>query len=118
MYTDARHHVVNRDEWVPNPIPATPPGAYKSLSAARKGAEVDEWVPLEHVYSTQPEVHAPSVKHQVDHADPLRLDEDPRFASAPHNGRDIYSVRDGNHRVAAALQRGQLIMPGRVAREP
>lgn len=74
-----------------------------------------EWVPTEKIVSTQGKVSPAAIDHQVKHANPLALDQDPGFLPLT-NG--YYSVTDGNHRVNAAYRRGQLFMPGDVFRPP
>lgn len=76
-----------------------------------------EFVPTWQVASNQPMVNQAAIDHQVKHADPMRLDSDPIMVKTNPGGTgDEYLVRDGNHRVLAAQQRGQLLMPAHVRR--
>lgn len=100
-------------EWGANPLPR--PQANVPWLDRPKTAE--EWVPTTHVTSAQPKVNPAAIEHQVQHADPLRLADDPVMtAYQERSGEEHYYVRDGNHRVNAAMRRGMLFMPAVVQR--
>lgn len=92
-----------------NPLPRTTGRGIPFSYAAHH-----EWVPSERVVSNQPHVTSGAVEHITQHGNILDLDEDPYFEP---NTVGEYAVRDGNHRVNAALRQGRLFMPGVVFRD-
>lgn len=75
-----------------------------------------DYVPTWRLSSIQDVYNPQAVEHQVRHADPMALREDPLLATLHKDGEEHYSVLDGNHRTLAAQRRGQLLMPARVLR--
>lgn len=102
-------------DWVANPVERLHGDII--ASATLEGEAQEEFVPTERMFSAQPEVNAAAIEHQVEHANPLALDSDPLIYPFDHvDGKEGFAIRDGNHRVAAAQRRGQLLVPSRVVR--
>lgn len=126
--------------WVDNPL--YPGVQRRGLSELAPGHSGTEFIPVPHIVSGQRDVNKVAVDHQVKYADPMSLRDDPLVAAvkgpaatglnakdldtlissnAPHlddfvGVEELFDVRDGNHRVNAALRRGQLFMPAKVMR--
>lgn len=100
-------------EWAPNPIHDS--NLYGPL-AEGKSFSFDEMVPTWQIRSGQRLIHPETVEHQVQHAEPFALDNDPVVFELEGEDEPVYKLQDGNHRVNAALQRGQLFMPATVRR--
>lgn len=92
-----------------NPIDVMPP-------SPDQRDESEEFIPPWKVTSHQGAINQDAVNHQVQNANPLALDEDPFIVPYEEGGEERYHVWDGNHRVNAAQERGQLLMPARVMR--
>jgi hypothetical protein len=88
--------------------------AFMLKDGAMEGDE--EFVPTWRISSVQDNYNPAAVEHQVRHADPLALREDPLVSALDKNGEEHFTVLDGNHRTLAAQRRGQLLMPARVMR--
>ena len=101
-------------EWAQNPIHDA--NLYGPL-AEGEPLSFGEMVPTWRVRSGQRLVHPETVEHQVQHADPFALDADPVVVELEGDEEGpLYKVQDGNHRVNAALRRGQLFTPATVRR--
>lgn len=118
-------HVMGK--WKANPLQSPDADAefkqyYDDAFYYKTGTEFDrghetEFVPTWRITSGQSEVSEDAIKHQVKNANPLALDDDPEVTEYPAaDGGTSYRVSDGNHRVNAALRRGQLFMPAKVDR--
>lgn len=118
-----------RGSYVGNPVPRSSqarPMGYAREHYLDPNFEKDQWdpssiaqvteefIPTTALRSDQDRVSRVAVQHQLENANPLRLDEDP--VALRYEGSDgvEYGILDGNHRAAAALARGQLLMPARV----
>lgn len=66
----------------------------------------ETWIPSYSIESPQDDYNPESVQHMVDNASGLDV---PNVDVARINGRNI--LLDGNHRVNAALERGQMLVP-------
>lgn len=102
----------------PNPIPRTglDHARYANDTTYVRGQfDRDEFIPPFQVTTDQDIINPEAVEHQVRHADPLNLDKDPSvYYYETEGGEPRYDIADGNHRVNAALRRGQLFMPAKV----
>ena len=111
---------MRRPGWVDNLLPRTSehhPDADEIVVEDMGSKPQQEWVPTWMVTSGQRYVNPVAVDHQVEHANPLALDKDPSLVSYhDRRGEKRYDVKDGNHRLNAALRRGQLIAPANVER--
>ncbi len=76
----------------------------------------EEFIPPWRAISMQGSINPDAVEHQVQHADPLNLREDPEVHAVQQDGEEHYFVTEGNHRTLAAQRRGQLLMPANVER--
>lgn len=116
---------------VKNPIPA--PDWDEAHSDASKDHNVvvggatkwearDEFVPTWRIRSPQDNVNPDAIAHQIANADPQHLTDRPDVV--PYLGKEaghdadveMYDLNEGNHRVNAALGRGQLFMQAAVSR--
>lgn len=91
------------------PNPLYDEGAEVDVSSM--GDWEDGWVPTWDVASIQPVVNPAAVGHLVQHASGLGEGD---VLAVQSKGRHI--IYDGNHRMNAAQLRGQLFVPGQVAR--
>lgn len=96
-------------QWGDNPIydPDAPYDLDTSASAMRYVGE--EWVPTHEIRSIQSGVFEPSVKHLTEHSTGLG---EGNATVLRGGGRHV--LFDANHRVNAALRRGQLLTPADV----
>ena len=132
----------SRGDWESNPLaPGAADRGFGVTSTTGRGFErSEEFVPSWRIVSSQKRVSREAIDHMKENANPLALKNDPEFwaregtKDSPENIRsalakshgdrytsimdepEIYDVTDGNHRVNAALERGQLLIPGKVAR--
>ena len=89
----------------------------RSVSEGRyDSARSEEFIPPWRTMSSQGQVNPDAIDHQVAHADPMRLREQPDVYAVQDAGEERYFVTEGNHRVLAAQRRGQLLMPANVER--
>ena len=95
---------------VENPNPLYSDDAEVDVSAI--GDWEPGWVPTFGVSSIQPVVNPESVDHLTRHA--TGLEKDQAVLSVESGGHHV--LFDGNHRMNAAQRRGQLFIPGQVAR--
>lgn len=110
-YTSA--HDMGGEE--PNPI--YPGAVARKLEPTPRGKSGPEFIPPWRAMSNQKSVNREAIEHQKQHANPLALNSDPFvIAHQGTEGEEVYDVRDGNHRINAAQERGQLLMPANVYR--
>lgn len=120
---DGAHFGLPSDQWVENPIykeDVYDQQTEQSMAHYRRGlrpVREDTFVPPWRVNSVQRTVNPEAIEHQVQHANPLGLRQDPEVTEyVGDDGKPAYMLYDGNHRVNAAQRRGQLLMPANVAR--
>jgi hypothetical protein len=119
VYTSARNM---SGTFVPNPIleEGTPARSRFVQAINRPGAlaqkdnKTDEWVPTNEIRSTQTDINADAVQHIVRNSPTGHLPSIDAYGVNHDSGRDFW-VRDGNHRVNAALDKGQMIIPANVS---
>lgn len=122
VYTSAHSMGSSFDSWKPNPLydQGLSDAAYDHERANNYNdiGKGTEFIPTFRISSVQEEVNEVAINHQLEHANPLDLDDDPEVTAYPHpdTGEEWYDVRDGNHRANAAQRRGQLFMPATVRR--
>lgn len=129
-------------EWEANPLApgASDRGLGVVATSGRGYEQTEEFVPSWRIVSPQASVSREAVDHIKENANLLDLKSDPTFnakegtrddsesmrsALAESHGErytsimdepEIYHLTDGNHRVNAALEKGQLLIPGKVTR--
>lgn len=110
------------EHYTDNPLPRTQDDYYDHLNrmyaeGKSRPTTTNEFIPTYKIRTQQPEVNMKAVEHHVQNANPLKLDEDPYVMEYPsYEGETLYDLGDGNHRVNAALRRGQLFTPANVER--
>lgn len=117
-YTSA--HTMQGD-WEKTRIPPSPdPHVEREIGAnwRNERSQREEFIPTFRTTTRQETVNTEAVEHQVTHANPMDLNKQPEVFSYNHpDGAESFHVSDGNHRVNAALRRGQLLMPADVWRD-
>lgn len=93
--------------WGPNPLFTRNASREYSGAAAKQFSEPEEaWIPSYEIESAQDVVNSRSIKHMAENASGLDV---PNINA--YQFGDTTMVMDGNHRVNAALARGQMLIP-------
>lgn len=96
-----------KEEWEPNPIYTERAGDhYNDAPMTYFGEPEETFLPSYEIESPQDVISPPSVDHMTKHATGLDV---PNISA--YQFGDTTMVMDGNHRVNAALNRGQMLIP-------
>lgn len=98
----------DKSSWGPNPIATSRAREhYANVSADTQFGDPEEtWLPSYEIESPQHTVNTQSIRHMAEHSSGIDV---PNINT--YQFGDTMMVGDGNHRVNAALERGQMLVP-------